>query len=251
MSTKLSVLVILLSLAASSAQAKEKLILDAGGADAEALRAARIEIWRLEPSGEPTLAHKDGTGKALVEGLALEEGAYEIYLEDKRTGLIYRLDDHGKGVKITKGKPAKIDASGFGARIREIQEKDAAEHPAKEEVLKRAKGKMAVFAVEEPGEQGLGARVADETGTGDEVHAPGELLVKFQPDTTLADRYEVMTALEAEARSKLDQLDVYRVKVSDTADLPALIQQYAGDPRLKYIEMNMMVSVPEPVGEGH
>jgi hypothetical protein len=209
-----------------------------------------MEIWRLEPSGEGKLAHKGGADKTLGEGLALDEGAYEIYLEDKRTGLIYRLDDHGKGVKITKGKPAKIDASGFGARIREIQEKDAAEHPAKEEVLKRAKGKRAVFAVEEPGEQGTWASAADEAGAGDEVHAPGELLVKFQPDTTLADRYQVMTALEAEARSKLDQLDVYRVKVSDAADLQALIQQFADDPRLKYMEMNMMVSVPEPVEEG-
>jgi len=249
MKTKLSTICIFLFLIAIPAQAKEKLILDAAGAGADALRGARIEIWRLEPSGERQLAHKDGADRMLSAELALEEGAYEIFLEDKRTGLIYRLDDRGKGVRLSKGKAARIDASGFGARIREIVGKDAAERPAKQEVLKSAKGKRSVFVVEEPASTGA-AGVTEGYAAVSDVHAPGELLVKFQAGTTLADRYQVMTALEAEARSKLDQLDVYRVKVSDAADLQAVIQQFADDPRLKYIEMNMMVSVPEPVVEG-
>lgn len=51
-------------------------------------------------------------------------------------------------------------------------------------------------------------------------------------------------------RSKLDALDVYRVQVGDSTDLQGTVQSFADDPGLKYMEMNMVVDVPEPVGEG-
>jgi len=238
------------------AQAKEKLILDAA-AQADALRGAKVEIWRVESSGERKLAHKGGADKALRGEVELPDGAYEIYIEDQQTGLIHRLDNQGKGFKIGKGKPSTVDTTEFVQRIQEIKNKDEQERPAKAEALKQHKGKRSVFAVEEPAGDTAAAATADSAvgapvgAPGEpEVHAPGELLVKFQPATTLADRYRLMLEIEGESRSKLQALAVYRVKLSDQADLPAIIRTYANDPRLKYMEMNMVVSVPEPVEEG-
>jgi len=48
-------------------------------------------------------------------------------------------------------------------------------------------------------------------------------------------------------RTKLRQLDLYRVKVDEQADLEALVERFSDDPRLKYIEPNGLVSVPQPV----
>lgn len=237
-----SLMLMLLSLAAAPASAKEKLILDAADTNSDALRGAKIEIWRVESSGERQLAQKDSADKAHRGEVELADGAYEIYLEDPRTGLIYRQNNQGKGFKIGKGKPVRVDTAEFVQRVREIKEKDKQERSAKIEALKQYKGKRSVLAVERP----AGDPAAD-SSIAPEVHAPGELLVKFQPATTLADRYRLMQEIEAESRSKIQALDVYRVKLSDHADLPAIISTYADDPRLKYMEMNMVVSVPEPV----
>lgn len=245
MLTRLSLVAMIFLVVTDPALAKEKLVLEAAGSDAETVARAKIEIWRVDPSGERMLAHQGGADRAVREGLDLADGSYEIYLEDQETGLIFKIDDLGKGLKIGKGKSANVDTGEFVGRIRETKDKDKTEQGAKSELLSRHKGKKSVYAVEEPAADAPGGAAPEE-----ELHAPGELLVKFQPDTTLADRYAVMQELDAESRSRLVPLGVYRVKVSDATDLQALIQQFADDPRLKYVEMNMVVSVPEPVEEG-
>jgi len=46
---------------------------------------------------------------------------------------------------------------------------------------------------------------------------------------------------------KLGPIGVYRVRVAEEADLEELIRAHADDPRLAYVELNQVVSVPEPV----
>jgi len=62
-----------------------------------------------------------------------------------------------------------------------------------------------------------------------------------------ARRYARLQELASESRTNLRQLEVYRVKVDEEADLEALVERFSDGPRLKYIEPNGLVSVPQPV----
>lgn len=237
---------ILVAFTASTVFAGGALKIEFIGIPPENMRNVRIEVLESDGKKAKVVFRNDAT-KIPNEGISLPQGNYQVYLEDKETGLIVPLDADGKGHPVKEKGVVRVDAADIGRKVREIKDKNITERHDKSEHLKQHKGKKAVFAV--VGESSAGDEPAAGQGVQEQDYAPGELLIKYQPDTTLADRYRFIQELKAENRSKLDVLDVYRVKVSEATDLQATIKRFADDPRLKYMEMNMVVDVPEPVGE--
>jgi len=248
---------LVLCAAAPSALAGGALKVEFPDASPERVKKLRVEILDVGKQ-QQRLAFKSDAGKIPADGISLGAGTYHVYVEDRETGLIVRLDKAGAGYVLKDEGVVNVEAGDIVARVRAVKDKDATERHANAEKLKQRPVKVK----ERPRKTKTGAPEApagpDASAVADappapteaeEEHAPGELLLKFQPGTTLADRYDIISELSAESRSKLDQLDVYRVKVSDAVDLPAVIAQFADDPRVKYMEMNMTVSVPEPVLE--
>lgn len=212
------------------------------------LKHVRVEVLRLEGK-KARVAFRNDAAKIPRDGLSLPPGDYQVYLEDKETGLIVPLDAAGPGLRVRAQGVVRADANDFDRKAQEIKDRNRAERSVKIERLQRHQGRRAVFAA--AGEPAAG----DEPQAGPEDvreqdYAPGELLIKYQPETTLADRYRFIRELKAENRSKLDQLDVYRVRVDEATAVPEAIQRLAADPRIKYLELNMVVGVPDPVESG-
>lgn len=241
----------LASLAAVPALAGGTMKLDFSGAPPEKMQSLRIEV--LEVSGKKAnVAYKSDATKIASEGVDLKPGSYRVYLEDRETGLIVRVDERGAGFKVKENGRVDVDVPDLGTKIKAVKDRDRTERQAVAEQLKQrsVKFRKGGGSSDHGAPSGPSAPGAPKEGGFEAEHASGELILKFQSDTNLADRYDVISALGAENRSKLDKIDVYRVKVSEAADLQALIQQFADDPRVKYLEMNMTVSVPEPIEEG-
>ncbi len=222
---------------APQAWAAGSLSLDFAGVPQGQVKNIQVEVWRTDgPKSEKAFRGKGADVPS--EGLSLPAGKFKVYMEDEETGLIQLLDDKGKGFHVKNGQGVTVPAVGLIEKSREIKDKDKSE---REEIMRnhppKGKGALAV---------GDGDAIVE----GGSDYAPGELLIKFTPETSLADRYQVLVDLAAENRSKLQALAVYRVKVNEEADLAQLIQSHAGDPRIKYIEMNQAVSIPTPVTEG-
>jgi len=252
---------LVLCAAAPSALAGGALKVEFPDASPERVKKLRVEILDVGKQ-QQRLAFKSDAGKIPADGISLGAGTYHVYVEDRETGLIVRLDKAGAGYVLKDEGVVNVEAGDIVARVRAVKDKDATERHAIGEKLKQRPLKKKQHTPKTK-TGAPDAPIAPENSAApdastapqapaeiEEEHAPGELLLKFQPDTTLADRYDVISKLSAESRSKFDQLEVYRVKVDEATDLPALVKQFADDPRVKYLEMNMTVSVPEPVEEG-
>jgi len=224
-----------------------RLTLEVPGVEVAALGRVRAEVVRTGAEGGlGEVAFRGDAGELFARGIELSEGAYRVYLEDPETGLIVLVEPQGpgkgRGQEVKGGKPVQVTVRGFSERVREVKDKDRAEKRAWAE---KGKGKRpgTLALGDEPGEPG-----EPPEGAEPEDHVPGDLLLKFGPGAEgLAERYGFFQELHAEPRVKLGPIGVYRVRVAEETDLQAIIDAHADDPRLAYVELNQVVSVPEPV----
>ncbi|MBI5445997.1 MAG: hypothetical protein HY900_32885 [Deltaproteobacteria bacterium] len=167
-----------------------------------------VEVVRAGNGGTPAWK---GDAKGAAAGVSLPPGRYRIFVEDQETGLILVEPEDPGGHALAKGE-SLVAMPELAGRVDEVRAKDRAE-----------RGKL-------------------HRGTS----VPGELLIRFAPDAGLAARYAFLKELGAEPREKFRGLDLYRVRVSERADLDRLIAAHRGDRRILYIEKNPVVSVPKP-----
>ena len=266
MMTKYPTLVAVLLLIASSVSAAEEMTVDFGDVPAAKLKGIRVEVLEISVA-KPTVAFRDDASKIPQVGLALPSGTYKVYFEDKKTGLIlpqenagvgYTIAEQGRGLTLgVERAQSVVSAAGLSEMVSAIHEKDKAERKDRHDArkLRLEERRLAAAPGKDPQVGGHSPRaLEDQTSaaqaTSEQDFAPGELLIKFKPEVTLAERYQLMQELNAENRSKIDPIDVYRVQVGEGADLLEIISRLANDSRIKFIEKNVTVSVPEPLVEG-
>jgi hypothetical protein len=200
------------------------------------LKKVNAEVYRV--TGDKLEVVYQGSAFDLVKkGIDLSPGTYRVFIEDEDTGLIVPLDNEGQDFVLGENETLSVGAPELEGKVKKIKDKDKKERKTIDE--KKGKGPPSTLAVD--GEE--------EGGTGEEW-IPGNLLIKFASGATLAERYQLIAEIGGEARDKLPGLGVYRVQVSEEADLEAIIAAYKDDPRVEYMEMNMIISIsPPPVDE--
>ena len=134
-----------------------------------------VSVVVVRVGGEQPEVVYQGDGVAIsTAGIEVADGTYHLYLEDMKTGLIIVEDNDGTGYVLAGSQAVMVTVADFTARVEEVKSKDAEERQR----------------IEEESSQGGGATMAVGSGGGDgDEYAPGELLIRYAPWTTLVERY--------------------------------------------------------------